>query len=101
MIRRLIDDLITLFKGAYEIIRLFNTTTPEERAVFMKLAQKKETAEDDSEARFLAAKNKADAMTLEELVEISEDFNVGYDIPESMFEIMVKIPMERLEAGEW
>ena len=51
----------------------------------------------NTEARFYAAKDKADKMTLEQLVDISEDFNVGYDIPEGMFEVMLKIPMGELE----
>ena len=52
---------------------------------------------EDSEVRFLVAKDKADKMTLEQLVELSEDFNVGYDIPEGMFEVMLKIPIKNLE----
>lgn len=52
---------------------------------------------EDTEVRFLVAKDKADKMTLEQLVELSEDFNVGYDIPEGMFEVMLKIPIEDLE----
>ena len=51
----------------------------------------------NTEERFYAAKNVADKMTLEQLVELSEDFNVGYDIPEGMFEVMLKIPIEDLE----
>lgn len=51
----------------------------------------------DTEARFYAAKDKADKMTLEQLVDISEDFNVGYDVREGMFEVMLKIPMKELE----
>lgn len=34
---------------------------------------------EDTEVRFLVAKDKADKMTLEQLVELSEDFNVGYE----------------------
>ena len=52
---------------------------------------------EDTEVRFLVAKDKADKMTLEQLVELSEDFNVGYDIPEGMFEVMLRIPIEDLE----
>lgn len=52
---------------------------------------------EDTEVRFLVAKDKADKMTLEQLVELSEDFNVGYDIPEGMFEVMLKIPIKNLE----
>lgn len=52
---------------------------------------------EDTEARFYAAKDKADKMSLEQLVELSEDFNVGYDIPEGMFEVMLKIPIKNLE----
>lgn len=52
---------------------------------------------EDTDARFLVAKDKADKMTLEQLVELSEDFNVGYDIPEGMFEVMLKIPIKNLE----
>lgn len=52
---------------------------------------------EDTEVRFLVAKDKADKMSLEQLVELSEDFNVGYDIPEGMFEVMLKIPIEDLE----
>lgn len=51
----------------------------------------------DTEARFYAAKDVADKMTLEQLIELSEDFNVGYDIPEGMFEVMLKIPIKDLE----
>lgn len=51
----------------------------------------------DTEARFYAAKDVADKMTLEQLIDISEDFNVGYDIPEGMFEVMLKIPIKDLE----
>ena len=58
-----------------------------------------EDAEDaeDTEVRFLVAKDKADKMSLEQLIELSEDFNVGYDIPEGMFEVMLKIPIKDLE----
>lgn len=52
---------------------------------------------DDTEVRFLVAKDKADKMSLEQLIELSEDFNVGYDIPEGMFEVMLKIPIKNLE----
>lgn len=52
---------------------------------------------EDTEVRFLVAKDKADKMSLEQLIELSEDFNVGYDIPEGMFEVMLKIPIEDLE----
>lgn len=52
---------------------------------------------EDTEIRFLVAKDKADKMTLEQLVDISEDFNVGYDVREGMFEVMLKIPIEDLE----
>ena len=52
---------------------------------------------EDTEVRFLVAKDKADKMSLEQLVELSEDFNVGYDIPEGMFEVMLKIPIKNLE----
>lgn len=51
----------------------------------------------DTEARFYAAKDVADKMTLEQLVDISDDFNVGYDVPEGMFEVMLKIPIKDLE----
>lgn len=57
--------------------------------------------EDDNsseiEARFYAAKAVADKMTLEQLVDISEDFNVGYDVREGVFEVMLKIPINKLE----
>lgn len=52
---------------------------------------------EDTEVRFLVAKDKADKMSLEQLIELSEDFNVGYDIPEGMFEVMLKIPIKDLE----
>lgn len=52
---------------------------------------------EDTEVRFLVAKDKADKMSLEQLVDISEDFNVGYDVREGVFEVMLKIPMEELE----
>ena len=52
---------------------------------------------EDTEVRFLVAKDKADKMTLEQLVDISEDFNVGYDVREGMFEVMLKIPIKDLE----
>lgn len=52
---------------------------------------------EDTEVRFLVAKDKADKMSLEQLIELSEDFNVGYDIPEGMFEVMLKIPIKNLE----
>lgn len=52
---------------------------------------------EDTEVRFLVAKDKADKMSLEQLIDISEDFNVGYDIPEGMFEVMLKIPIKNLE----
>lgn len=51
----------------------------------------------NTEARFYAAKDVADKMTLGTLIELSEDFNVGYDIPEGMFEVMLKIPIKDLE----
>lgn len=51
----------------------------------------------DTEARFYAAKDVADKMTLEQLVELSEDFNVGYDVREGVFEVSLKIPIEELE----
>ena len=66
------------------------------RCIFPEDAEDAEDAE-DTEVRFLVAKDKADKMTLEQLVELSEDFNVGYDIPEGMFEVMLKIPIEDLE----
>lgn len=52
----------------------------------------------NTEARFYAVKDVADKMTLEQLVDISNDFNVGYGIPEGMFEVMLKIPIEELET---
>lgn len=52
---------------------------------------------EDTEVRFLVAKDKADKMTLEQLIELSEDFNVGYDVREGMFEVMLKIPIKDLE----
>lgn len=52
---------------------------------------------DENEIRFYVAKEKADKMTLAQLTDISNDFNVGYDVTEKMFEIMVKIPIEELE----
>lgn len=52
---------------------------------------------DESEIRFYVAKEKADKMTLSQLTDISNDFNVGYDVTEKMFEIMVKIPIEELD----
>lgn len=51
----------------------------------------------DIEARFYAAKDVADKMTLEQLVDISEDFNIGYDVREGMFEVMLKISIKDLE----
>lgn len=99
MIRRLINDLLALFKGALECVRLFTPSTPEARAVFQKFAEKKEESVDEEETRFLAAKDAAESMTLDSLIGISDDFNLGYDIRDGMFEIMVKIPMEKLEAN--
>lgn len=52
---------------------------------------------DENEIRFYVAKEKADKMTLSQLTDISNDFNVGYDVTEKMFEIMVKNPIEELE----
>lgn len=52
---------------------------------------------DENEIRFYVAKEKADKMTLSQLTDISNDFIVGYDVTEKMFEIMVKIPIEELE----
>lgn len=52
---------------------------------------------EDTEVRFLVAKDKADKMSLEQLIELSEDFNVGYDVREGAFEVMLKIPIEDLE----
>lgn len=52
---------------------------------------------DENEIRFYVAKEKADKMTLSQLTDISNDFNVGYDVTEKMFEVMVKIPIEELE----
>ena len=51
----------------------------------------------NTEERFYAAKDVADKMTLEQLVDISNDFNVGYDIREGVFEVSLKIPIEELE----
>lgn len=51
----------------------------------------------NTEERFYAAKDVADKMTLEQLVDISEDFNVGYDVREGAFEVMLKIPIKNLE----
>ena len=51
----------------------------------------------NTEERFYAAKDVADKMTLEQLVELSEDFNIGYDVREGMFEVMLKIPIKDLE----
>ncbi len=52
------------------------------------------------EARFNAANDIAQKMTLEELIALSHpdgDFNVGFDVPGEMFEIMVNIPINKLE----
>ena len=51
----------------------------------------------NTEERFYAAKDVADKMTLEQLVDISNDFNVGYDVREGSFEVSLKIPIEELE----
>lgn len=53
--------------------------------------------ENNTDERFYAAKDVADKMTLEQLVDISNDFNVGYDVREGMFEVSLKIPIEELE----
>lgn len=50
----------------------------------------------ESEKVFLAANDKAQEMTLEQLINISKDYNVGFDIPTQTFEIMVKIPINEL-----
>ena len=52
---------------------------------------------DDADIRFFTAKDKADKMSLKELIDMSEDINIGYDVPDKMFEIMLKIPIEDLE----
>lgn len=52
------------------------------------------------EARFNAANDIAQKMTLEELISLSQpdgEFNVGYDFPGGIFEIMVNIPINKLE----
>lgn len=51
----------------------------------------------DTEARFYAAKDVADKMTLEQLIDISDDFDIGYDVPGEMFEVMLQIPIKFLE----
>lgn len=51
-----------------------------------------------TEQKFLAAYDISQKMTLEQLIELSDDYNVGYDIPENVFEIMVKIPMKTLQS---
>ena len=52
------------------------------------------------EARFNAANDIAQKMTLEELISLSKpdgEFNVGYDFSGGIFEIMVNIPINKLE----
>lgn len=51
-----------------------------------------------SEERFLQAKEIADNLTLSELVDLSEDYNVGYDIPGGYFEVSLLIPITKIEA---
>lgn len=53
--------------------------------------------ESATEERFLHAKNIADNLTLSELVNLSEDYNVGYDIPAGFFEVSLLIPITRIE----